>query len=224
MKKTIIDLGCGIGGALMPFTKKYDVVGVDIDPTNIEICNKKIPQGNWIVGDVAKIDLSQFKNIEIIICTEVIEHIDDWKKAIKNISNVRAGTKLFLSVPHTQSEKKLMDLRNKYWQEIGHKHFFDGSEIKKELEKYGWNNIKIKRTNAALYFELKALFKKNAPCIRNTYYENTLSLPVKLFFQLFRPNLFQTRLKYIPLWLITLPLAKILNIFWGATIEIEAIK
>lgn len=224
-KKTILDLGCGTGGTLEPYYKNgYSVVGLDIDGENIKECKRKMPNGRWQVIDLTEADISQIGEVDKIICTEVLEHIADWQKVLDSLENVRSGTELYITVPIETSERKLQTIRLNYWNEIGHCNFFNGPEIKEYLEKTGWQDIKIKRHNAALYFELKMLFKRNAKCIRGTYYENNLSLPIKIFFQLFRADLFQTKLKYIPIWLITLPLARILDYFWGAGIVIKAYK
>ena len=225
MSNTIIDLGCGVGNKLKRYYNKYHVVGVDIDKENIEICKKQMPNGTWIVGDIASFSIQQYENIKKIFCTEVLEHTDDWKRVLYNMNLAPQGTTLLLTIPHELSEKKLLKLKPNYWDEIGHKHFFNGNEIKQVLEQHGWHNIKIQRSNAALFFQLQLLFKRNAPCIRHTYYENTLPLPVRIFFQLFSVDLFQTKLKYFfPFWIITLPASLILNRWWGATVRVTAKK
>lgn len=224
MKKKIVDLGCGTGNDLLPYADRYDLVGYDLDKTNIALCKEQMPKGSFYVSDITTIGLSHLNNVERIQCTEVIEHIPQWKAALRALSTVHEGANLYLTVPHRESEDKLKKIRPHYWDEIGHHNLFDGSEIAEVLTQFGWKDIRIKRKNAALYFELKRLFQKNAPCIRNTYYKNVLSLPERSFYQLFRPNLFQTHLKYIPLWLLTLPLAKIIDPIFGATIEITATK
>lgn len=222
--KTIIDLGCGTGNEITQYKGAFHLVGIDLDEENIRICKEKMPNETWFVGDVTKVSLEKYTDVEKVICTEVLEHVPEWKAGVKALSSVHSGATLFLTVPHEASEKKLKQVRPAYWDEIGHHHYFNGSEMKKELEKNEWTNITIKRKNAALYWELKLLFKRNAPCIRNTYYENNLPLAVRVFFQLFRKNLFQTKLKFIPLWLVTLPLARIFDRFWGATVVITATK
>ena len=225
MKSTIIDLGCGTGNELKRYYGRYNVVGVDIDKENIKICQGNMPDGEWKTADITRFPVAKYTNIKKIICTEVLEHMPNWQRVIQNLSQVAKGTKLLITVPYATSENKLIYLRPEYWQEIGHKHFFSGHELKKDLRRHGWDDIKIKRINAALYFELKRLFKKNAPCIRNTYYKNILSLPEKIFWQLLRPSLFQTKLKYFfPIWIITLPIGKILDRYWGAGIEVTAKK
>ncbi len=221
--KTILDLGCGHGNQLKKYTNWFKI-GIDNNPKNIEICQKKFPKNSlFILGNLEKINLNSLlkQKIDKIICFEVIEHLNNYQHLLKQI-NISSAQELIISFPNPKTEKKLLKIKPNYWSEIGHKHFIDSSQIKKILQKNGWKKIKIYKTNASLYLELKLLFLKNAPCIDNTFYKNILPLPLKIFFQFFRTDLFQTRLKYLPIWLITLPVAKIFNHFLGATIIIKA--
>jgi len=225
MKKTILDLGCGVGDQLMHYYPTHQVIGVDIDPSNIEMCKKKMPHGTFLLSAIEDIDIPSLGKIDTILCTEVLEHVTDWKQIIQMLESCTPETRLTITVPHHISEKKLLAKRPHYWQEIGHQHFFTGKELRQALEKSGWHVTTLRRANASLYFELLSLFKRNAPCIRNTYYEQILPLPLTLFYQLFRPNLFHTRLKWlVPLWIITLPVGRILDIWYGAGIQIQAKK
>lgn len=223
--ESVLDLGCGTGNNLKRFYKRFAVIGVDIDPENIAVCKKKMPNGTWIIGDITNIDLSQFHCVRKIICTEVIEHVDKWEKVIENLKNVRGSTQLYLTTPIKKSEEKLLKIHPSYWKQIGHIYFFEGPELVAALSRTGWEKISVRRINAALYFELRALFKRNAPCIRNTYYDNTiLPFSYRIFFQLFRPDLFLTKLKWIPVWIVTLPIGYILNFFWGAGMAVCAVR
>lgn len=54
----ILDAGCGpgrLGGYLA--AAGHDVVGVDVDPVLIEAAEQDHPQGHWLVGDLAELDL-----------------------------------------------------------------------------------------------------------------------------------------------------------------------
>lgn len=220
----ILDLGCGTGNTLEAYTSD-EKIGIDIDPENIEICKQKMPSGTWILGDISTISLEPYIPLDTIVCIEVLEHIQNWQAVLENLSQAQSGAKLLITVPFAPNEKKLLEKRPQYWKEIGHVNFFYGKEIADILQKTDWTNIRVQRTNAALFFELQRLFKKNAPCLRHTYYDNILSLPERIFWQLFRTDLFTTKLRYFfPLWIVTIPLGKILNLFFGGTIQITAEK
>jgi len=55
----ILDAGCGSGrlGAVLA-TAGHHVVGVDVDPTLIEAAEHDHPGPQWLVGDLAELDLS----------------------------------------------------------------------------------------------------------------------------------------------------------------------
>lgn len=61
---TVVDVGCGYGTFLFPIAKLISgkVIGIDIDPKMVEVCNKKINEEaisniQVIQGDVLDIDL-----------------------------------------------------------------------------------------------------------------------------------------------------------------------
>ena len=84
----ILDVGCGGGIICEPLARLgAKVTGVDFAPNNIETAklhskrnNLKI---NYIYKDIEKSKLDE--KFDIILMFEVLEHLDDWKKTIKNI-------------------------------------------------------------------------------------------------------------------------------------------
>ncbi|MFF5292747.1 class I SAM-dependent methyltransferase [Paractinoplanes globisporus] len=54
----ILDAGCGtgrVGGFLLE--AGHEVVGVDLDPELIAVARQEHPRGEWIVGDLAELDV-----------------------------------------------------------------------------------------------------------------------------------------------------------------------
>jgi SAM-dependent methyltransferase len=54
----ILDAGCGtgrVGGFLL--AAGHEVVGVDLDPELIAVAREEHPKGEWIVGDLAELDV-----------------------------------------------------------------------------------------------------------------------------------------------------------------------
>jgi ubiquinone/menaquinone biosynthesis C-methylase UbiE len=73
---TILDAGCG-GGAFMSFLSEngnYKVEGVDQSPNGVRFVNEKLNMKAQ-VGDL--VDLSQFpdKSFDMVVCSEVTEHL-----------------------------------------------------------------------------------------------------------------------------------------------------
>ena len=225
MPATLIDLGCGTGQDAARFLRRGTVIGYDIHPENIAVATSQFPQGDWRVADITSVDLSNFSDPVHVRCTEVLEHIPQWKKVIERMRDLPSGSLAFITVPHPAAEKKLLAAHKDYWKEIDHVHAIPSGEMIDALEQAGFTVSSSKRVNASLYFELRALFKRSAPCIRGTYYENTLSLWQRLMYSLLRTDCLHTRLKYLPIWLITIPLARVLlDPFFGATQQFMAKK
>ena len=84
----ILDVGCGGGIICEPLARLgAKVTGIDFAPNNIKTAklhskrsNLKI---NYIYKDIEKSKLDE--KFDIILMFEVLEHLDDWKKTIKNI-------------------------------------------------------------------------------------------------------------------------------------------
>jgi len=84
----ILDVGCGGGIICEPLARLgAKVTGVDFAPNNIRAAklhskrsNLKI---NYIYKDIEKSKLDE--KFDIILMFEVLEHLDNWKKTIKNI-------------------------------------------------------------------------------------------------------------------------------------------
>lgn len=85
----IIDLGCMDDYLLKRLPKKFDYLGYDENP----LCNnKKITKG--------KIEnISQNKKFDIVMATEVLEHVDDPVEAIRNLKKL-SKKYVLISVPN----------------------------------------------------------------------------------------------------------------------------
>ena len=84
----ILDVGCGGGIICEPLARLgAKVTGIDFAPNNIiaaKIHSKKNKlKINYINRDIEKSKLDE--KFDIILMFEVLEHLDNWKKTIKNI-------------------------------------------------------------------------------------------------------------------------------------------
>ncbi|MCK5043459.1 class I SAM-dependent methyltransferase [Candidatus Pacearchaeota archaeon] len=86
---TIIDLGCMDDYLLKRLPKKFDYVGYDENP----LCkNEKI-----IKGKVE--DLTKNKKFDVVLCTEVLEHVDDPVEVMRNLKKLSKRF-ILISVPN----------------------------------------------------------------------------------------------------------------------------
>ncbi len=103
----ILEIGCGDGGNLLPFAKLgCKVMGVDIAAGRIADARRFFEQekqeGEFIASDVFKLT-ELHHTFDLIICHDVIEHIDDKSKFISMMPDFLAEDGIiFMSFPAWQ--------------------------------------------------------------------------------------------------------------------------
>ncbi|MFT6095933.1 MAG: 2-polyprenyl-3-methyl-5-hydroxy-6-metoxy-1,4-benzoquinol methylase [Nonlabens sp.] len=91
--KNIIDIGCGSGFKLIKYFSRYDIKGLDIEPT-LSYLRKKYPHNKWL--NAIKTDMSLLES-QMVICSDVIEHVLDPKELLIKIKSVNKFQKLVIS-------------------------------------------------------------------------------------------------------------------------------
>lgn len=92
--KNILDIGCGSAFKLMKYFSDCNTVGVDVDKT-YEFLKKKYPDRIWV--NAAQPDQIP-KKAEIVICSDVIEHLANPDTLIELIKSIDFEL-LFISTP-----------------------------------------------------------------------------------------------------------------------------
>src|SRR5574343_628913 len=82
---SIIDIGCGSGYKLVRYLGKYDIEGLEIEPT-LSWLKKNYPHNKW----VDRVDPD--KEYDVVICADVIEHLYDPTELLKMFSSMKATT------------------------------------------------------------------------------------------------------------------------------------
>lgn len=105
--KRHLDIGCGYGGLLRAFSGPgVSSIGIEIDPILSEYSRLNTEDLNVTVRNVSVDDFNfdDAGQFDLITCTEVIEHVADPEKLIRNIVRVLApGGTLFLRMPNGRS-------------------------------------------------------------------------------------------------------------------------
>ena len=151
----ILDVGCGGGIICEPLARLgAKVTGMDFAPNNIiaaKIHSKKNKlKINYINKDIEKSKLDE--KFDIILMFEVLEHLDDWKKTIKNIKkNLNKNGLIIISTINRNLLSKLFAINIAenilHWIPKGthdYNKLIKPEELKKILlkEKFNFNNIK----------------------------------------------------------------------------------
>ena len=151
----ILDVGCGGGIICEPLARLgAKVTGIDFAPNNIiaaKIHSKKNKlKINYINKDIEKSKLNE--KFDIILMFEVLEHLDNWKKTIKNIKkNLNKNGLIIISTINRNLLSKLFAINIAEniinWIPKGthdYNKLIKPEELKKILlkEKFNFNNIK----------------------------------------------------------------------------------
>ena len=172
--KRILDLGCGMGGMSVAFILNNirNVISIDL---NVDYCKITKLRGLKyglqmnIVNGVAEFIPLKDNSIDVVIMSEVIEHVDDPELVLNEINRIlRLDGKVFITVvnkytikdPHyhmffinwlpkniaemyikLRKKDKKYDFKDR--QKLSEMHYFTFSEFEKLANKYGFEVIDI---------------------------------------------------------------------------------
>ena len=168
---SLLDIGCGearhIYGALQ-FEDVY-CTGVDLDEKSLGIAKKRgadfsikkeyLP--TFVKGDATQLPFED-QSFDTIICSEVLEHIHDFKQVIQEIKRLcKPTSRVAISVPRYYPEKICWLLSEKYHQTPGgHVRIFNPNHLKKAFidEGFRLNFQHFAHAMHAPYWWLRCLF------------------------------------------------------------------
>lgn len=133
--ETILDIGCGEGFVLKSLelqVNNLNCFAIDIDPNEVADAKKNIPFCTVSAGSAYQIP---FENdfADLIICSEVLEHLETPEVALSEIHRV-SNKYAILTVPNEPIWSILNMVRLKYWNDFGntpgHLNRWSSSEFK----------------------------------------------------------------------------------------------
>jgi 2-polyprenyl-3-methyl-5-hydroxy-6-metoxy-1,4-benzoquinol methylase len=117
---SVLDVGCGEGLVLMSLQEHLGharCAAIDLDPREAEDAARNLPWCDVHVGSVYALPFAD-ASFELVMCCEVLEHVDDPEQALKEL--VRVTSKhVLLSVPREPIWRGMNMLRGSYWGDWG---------------------------------------------------------------------------------------------------------
>jgi 2-polyprenyl-3-methyl-5-hydroxy-6-metoxy-1,4-benzoquinol methylase len=166
----VLDAGCGCGRHLCESfrTPGLDVAGVDLKWDDLVKARGFLSlmagdrSGRWVVSraDITRLPFAE-ECFDVVICSEVLEHVADNRGAIKELVRVlRPGGDLVVTVPRFWPERICWAISRAYHQEPGgHIRIYRKEELTSLLEEAGLECRRIRYRHGlhAPYWWLKCL-------------------------------------------------------------------
>ena len=134
---SVIDIGCG-EGFIINCLNRPDITGVDISKKALNIAKQKNSGCNFCTGSIYNISFKK-NSFDLVIATEVLEHLENPEKALQEIRRVSSSYCLF-SVPNEPYFRTMNFLRGKnlkrFGNDIEHVQNWSSREFVKLIEKY----------------------------------------------------------------------------------------
>lgn len=117
---SIVDVGCGEGfvlNYLLPLIENAECSAIDVNPDEVEVAERNLPFCRVSLGSAYEIPLES-NGADLVLCTEVLEHLEDPRRALAEITRV-ARQSILLTVPREPIWRILNMLRGAYWSDWG---------------------------------------------------------------------------------------------------------
>jgi SAM-dependent methyltransferase len=134
--ETVLDAGCGQGTLLRELRAEFPhikLTGTDISPLAIDLARQTVPEGKFWVLDSTKEHLDE--RFDLIVCSEVLEHIPDDVAALSHIAEM-TGKYLLISSPQGR-------MRRFEPKKVGHVRNYAQGELVRKVEQVGLRVIKV---------------------------------------------------------------------------------
>lgn len=126
--KSILEIGCGPGQfALMLHEQGLrSYAGLDFSPTAIAMARQNVPSFQFIVDDARTSDIYSQFNYDAIVCTEVLEHVQD---DLVIVSRFGTGKRCLCTVPNFPYESHVRHFANTADVHDRYARFFDSLTV-----------------------------------------------------------------------------------------------
>jgi SAM-dependent methyltransferase len=145
--KDVLDVGSGVGTVDFYLAKKGKrVTGVEISERAFKVASESLKLFNLSKNVTFKrqsfYDLSSKRTFSFVICSEVLEHLPDDKKALKSIYKLVSNNGLFmLTVPSKNAPLKFFGAIKPFDKRSGHLRRYTEESAKQLLSEIGFKPI-----------------------------------------------------------------------------------
>ena len=171
----MLDVGCGEGRHIFGVMQNYPdmkCIGLDMDQDSLN----RAEEGYEYFKSISNVDANFMKgsayslpfpndSFDLIVCSEVLEHLHEYNDAVKEIHRVlKPGGKFYASVPASWPEKICWKLSIEYQnQPGGHLRIFNQKKLVSEIEKLGFKILSSEKFHSihSPYWWLRCLFWKS---------------------------------------------------------------
>jgi len=148
-KLKILDYGCGVGTiSLYLASHGHDVIGIDVSKNAIKIAKsnaKSLKLKNIKFFLLDKTNRNKMKKIfDLVLMIEVIEHVPNDKKVIKEISGyLKKDGYLILTTPSVEAPLYKLGLLKSFDNKVGHLRRYNQLNLTQLIENAGIKTIKL---------------------------------------------------------------------------------
>jgi SAM-dependent methyltransferase len=144
--ESVLDVGCGQGSFLAELKSNFPHIvpnGVDISSSALTLARQRLPDGKFWALDISEKSLDE--KCDLVVCSEVLEHIPDDVSAIQNL---RKMTKNYLLVSTPQGRMRQFE------RQIGHVRNYSRGELVTKLESSGFAILSVVQWGFPFYSPL----------------------------------------------------------------------
>ena len=168
----MLDVGCGEGRHIFGVMQDHPMmkcIGIDMDKASLNKAEegyeyfKSISNAGaeFFIGSAYSLPFES-DSFDLIVCSEVLEHLHEYNDAIKEIHRVlKPGGKFYASVPASWPEKICWHLSKEYQnQPGGHLRIFNQNNLVDEIEGEGFKFLSSERFHSihSPYWWLRCFF------------------------------------------------------------------
>jgi len=132
---SVLDVGCGQGSFLQELQLEFPSInplGIDISSSAVALARERVPAGNFYVLDITNKSLDE--KCDLVVCSEVLEHITDDISALRNL---RKMTQRYLLVSTPQGRMR------EFEKHVGHVRNYAPGELVKKIESSGFKILSV---------------------------------------------------------------------------------